>query len=675
MPVSIAPSALAESLDEGWGDDETSDVTASTGPLALASSGESATALAPARVPVFEPTGGSNTEADAKASKAIARASSAVAAAKARRAAAGSASATLTGGFFALPRAATEAKNLRADASGTVAESPDIAPIVSVQASEPTAPSAPIATTETIEISGSPLVQPAVMPSSLPPPVSDDDSDWEVPSTNALAAESVPPTATSTVPPPSAVPPIVTLVAVGEPVLADTGDAGSASSREALTQPEPIAGTATMVSKRVSKSETPKARSSVSPKTPMAPATKTVGAARSEVARASVPPTATARRSTPRAQASAQPNATRDSAVPSEVDLAVAAAPATAETDPQHSTMAAADKGVPHFDPHDAIPAIDITIPPTFPHGGVDPDALSPGAPSAAPKPSSPVSTASEGSSGLGFVEPLSSMSPVTASSAMPRGRSKLWSVVAAAVAIVGLVWGFAGVKQAARSDARKGQHDAVTVVAAPKPQPPAAAAHRPNATPELAAPTAAADSPPTATQAEREAAPLVAEQSAPKKRGRRHYAAAATPSRNLALPANTAEMKAVDSSAPSETASSLSAPTSPQTGIVDPKAFPSNEGAAAAAKVRVEVDPPDSKIAIRGRLATAPYQFEVPKGTRVVLEVARAGYITRRIVLDGSRDFVRIAMIPEPKTQAPAEDAPAPAPAPAPAQDNPAEP
>ncbi len=240
---------------------------------------------------------------------------------------------------------------------------------------------------------------------------------------------------------------------------------------------------------------------------------------------------------------------------------------------------------------------------------------------------------------------------------------------MAAALTAVGIVWGIADVKDLPGPQARRGLPDPVTIVAASKQQ-------EANPTPEPAAVPLVAQPPATATAA---AEQTVSEQMAPaadettdKKQATRRVATSAAKPLSRATAPTVAKAEDAQEPAPAtspgESSTNVNAPVSPTTGIVDPKAFPSSAGAATAARVRVEVDQPDSRITVRGKVATAPYVFDVPKGTRVVLEVARAGYITRRIVLDGSREFVRIGMIPVPKAQAPADE-------PAPTPDNPAEP
>jgi hypothetical protein len=63
------------------------------------------------------------------------------------------------------------------------------------------------------------------------------------------------------------------------------------------------------------------------------------------------------------------------------------------------------------------------------------------------------------------------------------------------------------------------------------------------------------------------------------------------------------------------------------------------------ATRVRLEVHPPDSKVGRRGVTQKPPYEFDVPKGKKVVLEVLRKGYTTRKVTLDGSSSRVVVGL------------------------------
>ncbi|MGC4065962.1 MAG: hypothetical protein QM784_15190 [Polyangiaceae bacterium] len=73
--------------------------------------------------------------------------------------------------------------------------------------------------------------------------------------------------------------------------------------------------------------------------------------------------------------------------------------------------------------------------------------------------------------------------------------------------------------------------------------------------------------------------------------------------------------------------------------------------------KVRLEVVPTDSKVALYGKVVEGPLVFDVKKGTRTILEIARPGYVTRRIVLNGKKTFMRIMMTPLPKPESDASN------------------
>jgi hypothetical protein len=210
------------------------------------------------------------------------------------------------------------------------------------------------------------------------------------------------------------------------------------------------------------------------------------------------------------------------------------------------------------------------------------------------------------------------SMSPVVSAdseelSTKPKSKSKIWLFFAAAALLVGGVWGAAG---AQRATVRK-MVMAVTATHQPEKKKPAVEAPKPVDVP---------------TVNSTEVAPAVAEAAPP-----------AT---------NEPERPAIANADPS---ASGAAPEPP----------PSEESDPNVTKVKVEVVPTDSTIALYGKVVAGPRVFEVKKGTRTILEVARPGYITRRIVLNGKKPFVRIMMTPLPKPKGNSDSAPTPAPAP----------
>lgn len=62
--------------------------------------------------------------------------------------------------------------------------------------------------------------------------------------------------------------------------------------------------------------------------------------------------------------------------------------------------------------------------------------------------------------------------------------------------------------------------------------------------------------------------------------------------------------------------------------------------------KVALEVFPLDAKVMLRGaRKRGPPYEFEVLRGRRIVIEVSRKGYVARKVVLDGSETSLTIGL------------------------------
>jgi hypothetical protein len=194
------------------------------------------------------------------------------------------------------------------------------------------------------------------------------------------------------------------------------------------------------------------------------------------------------------------------------------------------------------------------------------------------------------------------SMSPLIAEEELPAVRRKpqLWLFVAAAAIVVGGIWGAKGGKLAAKAP-RKAAVAAMNQPPAQKAAPEEKAAHLDNgkeeSKPVSAAPPANSESP--------EAAP--------------------PPTNGPERPA------ALASAAPSASATD-SGDSAPQAGYN---------------RVKVEIFPIDSTVAVQGKEVKGPLVFDVIKGSRTILEVAHPGYVTRRIVLDGKKGFVRIAMKP----------------------------
>jgi hypothetical protein len=79
------------------------------------------------------------------------------------------------------------------------------------------------------------------------------------------------------------------------------------------------------------------------------------------------------------------------------------------------------------------------------------------------------------------------------------------------------------------------------------------------------------------------------------------------------------------------------------------------------ARRVTIKVLPVDAKVVYRGvKHPGPPYEVEVPIGKRIALEVARKGFVTRRLVIDGSEPQVSVALIREHHSQTKSPEAPA---------------
>lgn len=61
--------------------------------------------------------------------------------------------------------------------------------------------------------------------------------------------------------------------------------------------------------------------------------------------------------------------------------------------------------------------------------------------------------------------------------------------------------------------------------------------------------------------------------------------------------------------------------------------------------RVTLEVVPADARVIQQGRLQPPPYVFDVPKGKKISLELARFGFVTQKVVLDGKKPLVKIGL------------------------------
>lgn len=64
---------------------------------------------------------------------------------------------------------------------------------------------------------------------------------------------------------------------------------------------------------------------------------------------------------------------------------------------------------------------------------------------------------------------------------------------------------------------------------------------------------------------------------------------------------------------------------------------------------VMLQVFPADAWVVHRGASRQGPQvEFEVARGEKVVLEIARTGYVPRRVVLNGSESKVVVGLVKE---------------------------
>jgi hypothetical protein len=81
-----------------------------------------------------------------------------------------------------------------------------------------------------------------------------------------------------------------------------------------------------------------------------------------------------------------------------------------------------------------------------------------------------------------------------------------------------------------------------------------------------------------------------------------------------------------------------------------EPVASSAASAAAEVTRVTLEVFPPSAKVTYSGGGFTGPVgEIDVPRGRRVALQIAHRGYVTRRLVLDGSKRKVAIGLVKQP--------------------------
>jgi hypothetical protein len=145
-------------------------------------------------------------------------------------------------------------------------------------------------------------------------------------------------------------------------------------------------------------------------------------------------------------------------------------------------------------------------------------------------------------------------------------------------------------------------------------------------------APEPATPEPKAAVETTRsEAAPVVA----PPAETSSETAVAKKPEDPPTAPSAAPEAKRAEPAEPAEPAARKSSPSGVTSKPVPP----------GATRVRLVVHPPDSKVGRRGVTQKPPYEFDVPKGKKIVLEVLHKGYTTRKVTLDGSSKRVVVGL------------------------------
>jgi hypothetical protein len=86
-----------------------------------------------------------------------------------------------------------------------------------------------------------------------------------------------------------------------------------------------------------------------------------------------------------------------------------------------------------------------------------------------------------------------------------------------------------------------------------------------------------------------------------------------------------------------------------PSSATPSPSARPELDPERRSTKVVLTVFPADAKVTLRGmKRRGPPYEFDIPRGRRVAIEVSRKGYTARKVVLDGREAELTIGLSPD---------------------------
>jgi hypothetical protein len=87
----------------------------------------------------------------------------------------------------------------------------------------------------------------------------------------------------------------------------------------------------------------------------------------------------------------------------------------------------------------------------------------------------------------------------------------------------------------------------------------------------------------------------------------------------------------------------------STQAGDALDAAGPDNAPSAELKRVSIDSEPPGARMFWRGKeVGTTPFVLEIPSGERRSYELGRPGYVTRRVVIDGSKSEITIGLKPQ---------------------------
>jgi hypothetical protein len=139
--------------------------------------------------------------------------------------------------------------------------------------------------------------------------------------------------------------------------------------------------------------------------------------------------------------------------------------------------------------------------------------------------------------------------------------------------------------------------------------------------------------------------------------------APAPTPTIEASALATASAAPAAEASAAASIAPSASAPPAASAAPAEP-ATTGNAASDAPAPtaegtrvVTVTMMPPDARLFWKGKsLGKSPVRIELPPGEKRRFEVGRPGYVTRRLVVDGSQSEVSIGLRPDPSAPAPSQ-------------------